>query len=370
MSKSTPVRFTDIVRDLPATVPFVGPEAQERSSGIKFRARLGANESCFGPSPAAIEAMQKAVPETWKYGDPENHQLRQALAAHHRVQPENVMIGEGIDGLFGNLAHLFVEPGVQVVTSLGSYPTFNFHIKSHGGDLHLVPYKDDHEHPEALIAKAAECDAALMYFSNPNNPMGTWRTAGELQDMIANLPERTLLVLDEAYIEFAPAGIEMPIDVSNPQVLRFRTFSKAYGMAGARVGYVLGHPDIIVAFDKVRNHYGMNRTGQIGAEAALMDQKWLQSVVERVGAGRDRITEIAMNNRLTAIPSATNFVTIDCGKGPEFAKSVLAELLNRGIFIRMPGVEPQSRCIRISVGIDDELDMLAQELPDVLKSVS
>ncbi|MGI9351023.1 MAG: pyridoxal phosphate-dependent aminotransferase [Rhizobiaceae bacterium] len=367
MSENFPVRFTEIVRDLPATVPFVGPEAQERSSGIKFKARLGANESCFGPSPAAIEAMKEAVADTWKYGDPENHDLRQAIASYHGVRPDNVMIGEGIDGLFGNLAHMFVEPGVHVVTSLGSYPTFNFHIKSRGGELHLIPYKEDHEYPEGLLAKAAECDAALMYFSNPNNPMGTWRTSSEMQDMIANLPVRTILVLDEAYIEFAPDGIEPPIDVSNPQVLRFRTFSKAYGMAGARVGYVLGHPDIIVAFDKVRNHYGMNRTGQIGALAALEDRDWLNRVVKKVGKGRERITEIATGCGLATIPSATNFVTIDCGRGPDFAKSVLTELLQRGIFVRMPGVEPQSRCIRISVGMDHELDLFARELPDVLK---
>jgi len=171
MKSTGPIRFTPITRDLPITVPFVGPEAQERASGIKFRARLGANESCYGPSPKSIAAMESGSAEIWKYGDPENHDLRVAIANHHGVKPDNVMIGEGIDGLFGVLARLFVEPGTNVVSSLGSYPTFNFHIAGNGGNMHLLPYVNDHEDPASLIAKASETDAPLLYFSNPNNPM-------------------------------------------------------------------------------------------------------------------------------------------------------------------------------------------------------
>jgi histidinol-phosphate aminotransferase len=120
--------YAHVVQDLPSTVPFVGPEAQERKRGRLFRARIGANESLFGPSPRAIEAMCAAAAEAWKYCDPENHDLKQALAARHCVKPENVVVGEGIDGLFGYIVRLFVEPGAVVATSLGAYPTFNFHV--------------------------------------------------------------------------------------------------------------------------------------------------------------------------------------------------------------------------------------------------
>lgn len=360
------IRFTSVVRELPSIVPFVGPDEQERQSGQLFRARLGANESCFGPSPKAIEAMNEAANLTWQYSDPDNHNLRQAIADFYAVGFENVMVGEGIDGLLGCAAHMFVEPGVNVVTSLGSYPTFNFHIKSNGGNLHLVPYKDDHEDPEALLAKASETDAALLYFSNPNNPMGTWYSSSQMETMIDRIPDRTILILDEAYIECAPEGVSPTVDVNNPNVLRFRTFSKLYGMAGARIGYVVGHPEIISAFDKVRNHYGVNLSGQRGALAALNDQAYLCDVRGRVDKAKERIAEIAQINGLQPIPSATNFVAIDCGKGPDFAKKVLSELLARGIFVRMPGVEPQSRCIRISVGLDEELDLFADVLPQAL----
>jgi len=370
LSKNNDIRFTPVVRDLPSIVPFVGPDEQERQSGIMFRARLGANESGFGPSPKAIAAMNEAAKISWQYSDPDNHDLRQALADHYNVGFENVIVGEGIDGLLGCVAHMFVEPGVNVVTSLGSYPTFNFHIKSRGGSLHLVPYKDDHEDQDALLAKAEETNASLLYFSNPNNPMGTWYQADQMQSMIDRLPKGTLLVLDEAYIETAKDGVAPKIDVSNPQVLRFRTFSKLYGMAGARIGYVIGHPELVSAFDKVRNHYGVNVVGQKGALAALKDEDYLSKVKLTIEKGRDRIHAIAKSHGLASIPSGTNFVTIDCGRDSDFAKLILSKMLERGIFLRMPGVEPQSRCIRVSVGLDEEMDLFETEFAKVLKELS
>ena len=170
-------RFTPLLKSLPATVPFVGPEAQERVRGAPFLARLGANESVFGPSPQAIAAMEAAAGDVWKYGDPENHDLRHGIAAHHGVPPENVMVGEGIDGLLGYVARMCIEPGDAVVTSEGAYPTFNYHVAGYGGVLHKVPYKGDHEDPEALLENARAVDAKLIYLANPDNPMGTWHDA-------------------------------------------------------------------------------------------------------------------------------------------------------------------------------------------------
>ena len=166
-------RYTPLVASLPATVPFVGPETQERARGRRFAARLGANESVFGPSPKAVAAMQAAAAEVWMYGDPENHDLRAALAAHHGATPAHVMVGEGIDGLLGYLARLMIAPGDPVVTSDGAYPTFNFHVAGYGGVAAQGPYRGDHEDPEALIAEAARTGAKLIYLANPDNPMGS-----------------------------------------------------------------------------------------------------------------------------------------------------------------------------------------------------
>lgn len=359
-------RYTDLVASLPTSVPFVGPEEQERARGAPFHARLGANESLFGPSPAAVSAMQAAVPEIWKYGEPDSHALRHALAAHNRVKPENILVGEGIDGLLGNLVRLLVAPGDTVVTSDGAYPTFNYHVAGFGGTLQKVPYRNDREDPQALFAKARETGAKIVYLSNPDNPMGTWHSGETIATMLDDLPDGTLLVLDEAYVEFAPDGTAAPIAADDPRVIRMRTFSKAYGMAGARIGYAMGHPGLIRGFDKIRNHFGINRVAQAGALAALGDQGWLAEVRDRTAGAREEIARIAHDNGLAALPSAANFVAVDCGGDGDFARRVLSGLVERGVFVRMPFVAPQDRCIRISCGRPEDMAVLARTLPEAL----
>ena len=362
------IRLTKIVSALPALVPFIGPEAQERTRGRPFIARLGANESLFGPSPKAVLAMQEAAAESWKYSDPECHDLREALAHFHGVLPSNVVIGEGIDGLLGLAVRIAADPGTPVVTSDGAYPTFNFHVAGQGARLVKVPFRDGHEDLDALLAATLKTDARILYVSNPNNPMGTWAHAVALDDLIRRLPDGVLLLLDEAYCDTAPASAVPQIDVSNGQVLRLRTFSKAYGLAGARVGYALGAEPLIAQFEKVRNHYGINKMGQVGALVAVQDQDYLVQAVAKIAASRDRIMVIAKENGLLPIPSAANFVTIDCGRDAVFAARVLEELLARGVFARKPGVPPLDRCIRISCGRDEDLDVLARVLPEALRA--
>jgi histidinol-phosphate aminotransferase len=356
-------RLTALAASLPSTVPFVGPETQERNLGRPFVARLGANESRFGPSPQAIAAMAAAASEAWMYGDPEMHDLRATIARHHGTTPAHVMPGEGIDGLLGLIVRLLVGPGDSVVTSDGAYPTFNFHVAGFGGTLHKVPYRGDHEDPQALIDRARAMGAKLLYLSNPDNPMGSHHPAATIEAMLAELPDGTLLILDEAYIDLAPAGTAPRIAPDDPRVIRLRTLSKGYGLAGLRVGYALGAPDLIRAFDKVRNHFGLGRIAQAGAAAALADQGWLAQVQARVAASRDSLAAIARDNGLAPLPSATNFVTIDCGQDGAFARRVLAGLLARDIFVRMPGVTPLDRCIRVTCGTRADLAAFAEALP-------
>lgn len=359
-------RLTPLAAALPASVPFVGPEAQERARGAPFIARLGANESVFGPSPKAITAMKAAASDVWKYADPESHDLRAALATHHGIAPEHIMIAEGIDTLLGLLVRLLVGPGDTVVTSAGAYPTFNYHVAGFGGILHQIAYTGDFEDPDHLTTKAREVRAKLIYLANPDNPMGSVHDAKTIRRMLKSVPDHALMVLDEAYIELAPDGTAAKIDPTDTRVIRMRTFSKGYGMAGARIGYAIGPAPLIAAFNKVRNHFGMNRISQAGALAALADQDWLEQVRAKVIAARDRIAEIAADNGLMALPSATNFVAVDCGGDGNFARDVLSGLIERGIFVRMPFVAPQDRCIRISCGTNDDLDALAVALPQAL----
>lgn len=362
-------RFTPIISALPSTVPFVGPEALERRFNSKIAARIGANESVFGPSPKAIAAMQAAASESWMYGDPEHHDLKAAIASSLGVKPENIACGGGIDGLLGLVVRLFIEQGDVVATSLGAYPTFNFHVAAAGGKLVTTPYVRDHESPDALLALAKAEKAKLLYFANPDNPMGSVWPAADVQRLIDATPDDCLLLLDEAYIEFAPEGTAPAFNTSRKNLLRFRTFSKAHGMAGIRVGYAIGEPELISAFDKIRNHFGISRISQAGAIAAIQDQSWVADVKSRVIKSRKRIREIAETNGLTALPSATNFVAIDCGRDGAFARAIVDGLLQHGLFIRMPGVAPLNRCIRVSCGRDEDLDLLAEALPKVLATL-
>ncbi len=360
-------RLTPLADRLPPSVPFVGPETQERAMGQAFRARLGANESVFGPSPKAVEAMAEAAGQTWMYGDPEVFDLRQALAVHHGVQADRIMVGEGIDGLLGYLVRLLVAEGDVVVTSSGAYPTFNYHVTGFGGQLEMVPYRDDREDPDALLEAVKRTGARLVYLANPDNPMGTWLSAAEIEGFARALPAECVLCLDEAYSDFAPEGA-VPAELPE-NVIRMRTFSKAYGLAGLRVGYCLGAPDLIAAFNRVRNHFGVGRVAQAGAMAALADQDWLTRVLEDVAAARVRIAEIATKHGLVALPSATNFVTLDCGRDGDHARALLAELVARGVFVRMPFVAPQDRCIRVTAAPDRDLDVFAEVLPEALKAL-
>ncbi len=362
------MKLTPLAASLPSTVPFVGPETQERDRGRPFKARLGANESLFGPSPKAIEAIKSAAADIWKYGDPESHDLKIALAGHHNCPPENIIVGEGIDGLLGNLVRLLIAPQDPVVTSNGAYPTFNFHVAAFGGTLHKAPFKADHEDPEALLGLARQTRAKLIYLSNPNNPMGSHHPARTIEAMIDALPDDCLLILDEAYIDLTPPGTEPSISPDDPRVIRMRTFSKGYGMAGLRIGYAIAAAPLIAAFNKVRNHFGVSRLSQAAALAALADQDHLNWVRDQVVLARETFGRVAWENGLLPLPSATNFLTLDCGADGDFARRVLVELTRLDVFVRMPGVAPLDRCIRVSLGGSAELAVLSAALPAAISA--
>lgn len=366
----TSYRVTSRVQGLPATVPFVGPEAQERVHGHAFQARLGANENAFGPSPRVLEAIARDAAEAWKYGDPEFHELREALASALGVEAANVMVGEGIDGLLGYVARMFLEPGDCVVTSAGAYPTFNYHVQGFGGRLEFVPYREDREDLTALLAAAIEYQARLIYVSNPDNPMGSWWSAEDLQPLMDHVPAGALLILDEAYGEFAPSGTLPPLDLQNAQVLRLRTFSKAHGLAGMRVGYAIGNADLIAEFHKVRNHFGVGRLAQTAALAALQDSSHLDWVRSQVAESLQHLREIALNHGLHPLPTATNFLTMDCSRDGAYASAVMRSLIRQGVFVRKPGVAPLDRCIRVTAGLLAEQEIFAQALPQALREAA
>ena len=358
-----PVKIEPIVASLPDTIPFVAPEETERQKGSVFKARLGANEGNFGPAPAALEAMRHAaVDDIWKYSDPTSFDLREALAANLNIETDQIVCGPGIDGLLGLIVRVFSAAGDTIVSSLGAYPTFNYHVNAYGRVLSTAPYRDYREDIEALAKKARETSAAIVYLSNPDNPMGTWWEAADIEAFVDAVPKDTLIILDEAYGETAPTGTLPAIDVKRTNLIRLRTFSKAYGLAGLRVGYAFGHGDLIKPFHRVRDHFGVNIMAQKAALASLGSRAWLAETVQTIANGRERIATITGDCGFDPIPSATNFVTVDCKQDAAYAMGVLKRLSERGVFIRKPMAPELDHCIRISVGRPEELDYFADQL--------
>jgi histidinol-phosphate aminotransferase len=359
-------RYSRLVTALPAVVPFVPPEALERRTGRRLRLRIGANESAFGPSPRAVAAMQAGASQVNWYCDPEGFVLREALARRHGVARDNIVLGAGIDDLLGLIVRAVIDPGDRVVMSHGAYPTFAFHVNGFGGTLAIVPYRADRNDPEALAAAAHRHEARLVYLSNPDNPTGSWLSAREQIALIEALPAGCLLVLDEAYSEFAPPESLPAVEAEDPRVIRLHTFSKAHGMAGSRIGYAIAPDETVRSFDKIRHHFGVNRLAQEAALASLGDPDFIASVVARVAEGRRDYERLAARLGLAALPSATNFVAIDMGSTAR-AKTTLSRLLSEeGVFVRMPGVPPLDRCIRVTVGTEEERRGFAEAVERVV----
>ena len=363
MSESPPL--TKVLSELPAYVPFVGPETLERRMGRPFEVRVGANESAFGISPRARAAMCEAVERVAWYNDPDNFELRAALSARHGIAADEICVSAGIDDLLGLIVRIIVEPGDPVVASQGSYPTFAFHVSGYGGRAELVPYLDDRADLDGLAARVRATGAHLVYVANPDNPMGTWHDAADLNRFVRGLPDDCIAVLDEAYADFAPAAAIGAMDTSERRLIRTRTFSKAHGMAGARIGYALAHRDVVGHLEKVRNHFGVNRVAQAGALASLEDEGFVRSVIDAVDEGRADYARLAGALGLATVPSATNFTCFDLGSSAR-AVAVLEDLLAHGVFVRMPGCPPQSRCIRVTVGTPDERRRFEAILREVL----
>ncbi len=360
------IRPTLAVEGLPATTPFIGPEQLMREAGLRELVRLGANESAFGPSPKAVAAMAAELPRLSWYGDPESLDLRDALAQKHGCSPSQIVVGAGIDDLMGLAVRAFVAPGEPALMSRGTYPTFLYHVMGYGGTPVYAPYRDDGAPDlEELLATAQGVLPRIVYLANPDNPSGRFASRDEMQRLYDALPHDSLLLLDEAYADFVDEAELLP-PVFEDRLIRLRTFSKAYGMAGGRIGYALSTESNVRTFGKIRLHYGINRNAQIGALTALQDHAFTHYVVGETAAAREAYYRLARELRVPSIESRTNFVCLGM-ESPQRAAHVMNELLLRGVWVRKPGAPPLDSYIRVSAGTEPMRQAFAQALRAVLK---
>jgi histidinol-phosphate aminotransferase len=363
------IRPIDAIEAIPATTPFVGPEELMRETGQRELVRLGANESAFGPSPKAIAAMSRELERLAWYGDPESLDLRDALAAKHRCTPAQIVVGSGIDDLMGLAVRAFVAPGDAALTTRGTYPTLAYHVVGYGGRLLTVPYRDDGTPDcDALLDSIRRERPRLVYLANPDNPSGRFISRFEIARFYDALPHDTLLLLDEAYADFVEEDAVLE-PIFEDRLIRLRTFSKAYGMAGARIGYALTTQRNVQTFQKIRLHYGINRNAQVGALASLDDDTFRRHVIGETVRAREDYYRLAGELGRRFIESHTNFVCIDMDT-PQRATRIVDDLLARGVWIRKPGAPPLDGFIRVSAGTEPMRRAFAAALRAVLSEAA
>ena len=341
---------TPFVAKIPASTPFIGPEALQRAMGRSFDLRLGANESLFGASPHAIEAMRDAVVNGHLYGDPEGYELRVAIANHHGCEAENVALASGIDELLMLFARAFLSPGDSVTTTRGSYPTFEYAVRSVGGQFNYAEYKEGKIDLELLLDLSRT--SRLLYIANPDNPSGSWQNLASLET-----DSDTLVLLDEAYHDFAPnVGTTHEIQEN---IVRLRTFSKAHGMAGIRIGYALCHSTHVKTLDKLRMHFGVSIVAQAGALASMRDPDHVARVVQETNRVKAWMAE-----RLPVLESFTNFVLIDRGNSRR-AEQTLLDLRSKGVFVRKPSLPPFDHSIRVTISRQADMEEFERRFREI-----
>jgi histidinol-phosphate aminotransferase len=362
------IRPIPTIEAIPPMTPFIGPEQLMRETGRTALLRLGANESAFGPSPKAIAAMSAELERLSWYGDPESLDLRDALAAKHGCSPDRIVVGSGIDDVMGLAVRAFVGEGGAALTTRGTYPTLNYHVTGYGGRLLFASYRNDGTLDlDELLEVARRERPALVYLANPDNPSGSFVSRDEMRQFYDELPHDSLFLLDEAYADFVEED-RLLEPIFEDRLIRMRTFSKAYGMAGARIGYVLATARNAQTFQKIRLHYGVNRNAQIGALASLEDEAFRRFVVDETARAREDYYALARELGLGYIESCTNFTCIDLGTA-ERATNVMNELLRRGVWIRKPGAPPLDRYVRVSAGTADMRAEFAAAFRAVLTEV-
>jgi histidinol-phosphate aminotransferase len=339
-----------------------------RDLGLPDVIKLASNENPLGPSPLAVEAGRRALADVNRYPDGQATDLRRALAAHLRVPFEQVLVGNGSVEIIELLARALLGQGDNAVISEYAFVRFRQVVAAHNRGARIVPARG-FTHDLAAMATAIDSRTRLVFVANPNNPTGTWNRPAELEALLQGLPPGCLLVLDEAYFEFArdvadaseyPDGIEL-LRRGEPVVVT-RTFSKLYGLGGLRAGYAVAAPEVLDALLVIREAFGTNSVAQAAAAAALSDRQHVRRTLELVRAERPRLAAALQSRGFSVLPSLGNFVTFDTGRS---GRDVFQRLLARGVIVRPLDPYRMASFLRVSVGTAAENDTFIQALDAV-----
>ncbi len=342
----------------------------KRELGLTEVVKLASNENPWGASPKAIEAIRVAAAEVHLYPDASAYALRQAVAAKFGMPAESVLLGNGSDEIIHLLGQIFLgSADDEIVVGDPSFVRYDAAAHLAGCRLVKVPLDADLRHDLDAMADAVGPNTKLVWVANPNNPTGTIVSRQAVDRLLDRLPEGVVLVLDEAYHEFAADQPDYPHSVdyirAGRPVIGLRTFSKAYGLAGIRVGYGFADPAILDAVDRAREPFDINSLAQAAAIAALGDDEFIQMTVRRTSAGRETLNKVLREVGGNPIPTFANFVFADMGQP---AKPIFEALLHRGIIVRSGHVLGMPNALRVSIGTEVENEKFAQALRAVMAS--
>lgn len=350
-------------------------EELEREYGITGSIKLASNENAWGPSPKATAAIAAALANLHRYPDGSCYYLARALAEKLGVEPAELVFGNGSNEVIELLVKAFVAPGDEVVTSNPTFLMYQKLVQVQGGITRSVPLRDMHHDFEAILS-AVGARTRIIFFDNPNNPTGTAFGREAFESFLDRLPENIIVVLDEAYVDFVEEGLRLdaisylpgrPAARAGKPVVTFRTFSKAYGLAGLRVGFGIMGKEISAIVQRVRQPFNVNSLAQIGALAALEDEEHYQKTLDGTRSGREWISAEVEKLGCTPYPSQTNFFLIDVGFD---AKAVYDHLLHQGVIVRPMQAYGYPTFIRITVGRPDENERFVRSLARTLRELA
>jgi len=339
----------------------------QRELGIERVVKLASNENPLGPSPKAVEAMKAATEGCHLYPEGASPLLREAFAAKSGVRPSQVVVTNGSDGMIRLLCETLLDPGDEVVASQYAFVRFKQQSELMGAVVHEIPMRG-WKHYLAEMAAVVTPKTKMVFIASPNNPTGTYNTQAEIEDLLKAVPKDTVVVLDEAYYHYA---VSLPdyhrslpdLVTKYPNLFVLRTFSKAYGIAGARIGIGVGSEELVAFCDRIRKPFNVNLIAQAGALAALDDEEFLTRSIAMNLEQREK-TAAALNERgLETIGSATNFLFV---KSPIPGQELFQRLLSKGVIVRPLDGYRLSEHVRISIGTADENAALLSALDAVV----
>ncbi len=365
MSKQLIPDYIKTLKTYPAGKPI---EELAREKGLTRISKLASNENPMGPSPDAVREMTYSLWDVHRYPDMHCYELKNVLAQLYELKTSNIILANGSEGIIGLLARTFCQPGTEVLTSEKTFLAFKLLFQGAGAKIIEAPMTKDYRYDVNEIAKRITDKTKMIYIANPNNPTGNYITKKEFDQLMESVPKHVLVILDEAYFEFAQrAAWDYPdsMDYRYDNVITLRTFSKAYGLSGIRVGYGFSHEELIDYLHRVKLVFEPGSIAQKGAIGAVKDYSHLDRTLRSNEKRYYELKEFLETNGFHPLKSVCNFITF-AAANEKAAMWIYEELLKLGVIIRPLISSGMPEFLRVSLGSKDEMAHFYEAMNEIL----